>query len=146
MVSAFFLWWFGLRCISVHVAGTGLLITSYFEGPEAINLPRRRDRCIQNDPARQDRYSEELLLFWWLFIIDMITMNIVIKEGSGLRARDVIMVGTRMLWENGWSLRGRIMVGTWMLCQSRWGLRGRYHGWDIYAPPKRMGCGWTLES
>ena len=65
---------------------------------------------------------------------------------------DDIMVGTWMLWQNGWGsgwtiswlghgCSGRtdgvwvddIMVGTWMLWQNGWGLGGRYHGWDMDA-------------
>ena len=43
---------------------------------------------------------------------------------------DVIMVGTRMLWQNGW------------------GLGGRYHCWDMDAlaeRSERMGSEWTLS-
>ena len=32
-----------------------------------------------------------------------------------------------------------IMVGTWMLWQNGWGLGGRYHGWDMDALAERMG-------
>ena len=38
-----------------------------------------------------------------------------------------------------------IMVGTWMLWQNGWGLGGRYHGWDLDALAKRLGSGWTLS-
>ena len=41
-----------------------------------------------------------------------------------------------------------IMVGTWMLWQNGWGLGGRYHGWDMDAlaeRSERMGSGWTLS-
>eukprot|EP00439_Symbiodinium_sp_Y106_P075109 s1559_g14.t2 len=65
------------------------------------------------------------------------------------------MVGTWMLWQNGWDLGGRyhggavwvddIMVGTWMLWQDGWGLGGRYHGWDLDALAERMGSGWTIS-
>ena len=66
---------------------------------------------------------------------------------------DVIMVGTRMLCGNGWSLCGRyhgwlghgcsvgmdgvcvdvIMIGTRMLCGNGWSLCARHHGWDMDA-------------
>ena len=38
-----------------------------------------------------------------------------------------------------------IMVGTWMLWQNGWGLGGRYHGWDLDALAERMGSGWTIS-
>ena len=37
------------------------------------------------------------------------------------------------------------MVGTWMLWQNGWGLGGRYHGWDLDALAERMGSGWTIS-
>ena len=64
---------------------------------------------------------------------------------------DDIMVGTWMLWQNGWGLGGNhdivhdIMVGTWMLWQNGCGLGGRYHGWDLDALAERMGFGWTIS-
>ena len=80
---------------------------------------------------------------------------------------DDIMVGTWMLWQNGWGPMGSgwtiswlgpgcsgrtdgvwvddIMVGTWMLWQNGWGLGGRYHGWDLDALAERMGFGWTIS-
>ena len=43
------------------------------------------------------------------------------------------MVGTWMLWQNGWGLGGPYHGCTWMLWLSGWGLGGRYHGWDMDA-------------
>ena len=33
------------------------------------------------------------------------------------------------------------MVGTWMLWQNGWGLGGRYHDWELDALAVRMGSG-----
>ena len=37
------------------------------------------------------------------------------------------------------------MVGTWMLWQNGWGVGGRYYGWDLDALAERMGSGWTIS-
>ena len=58
---------------------------------------------------------------------------------------DDIVVGTWMLWQNGWDLGGRYHGGTWMLWQNGCGLGGRYHGWDLDALAERMGSGWTIS-
>ena len=58
---------------------------------------------------------------------------------------DDIMVGTWMLWQNGWDLGGRYHGGTWMLWQNGCGLGGRYHGWDLDDLAERMGSGWTIS-
>ena len=41
-----------------------------------------------------------------------------------------------------------VLVGTWMLWQNGWGLGGRYRGWDmdgLDALAERTGSGWTLS-
>eukprot|EP00439_Symbiodinium_sp_Y106_P036106 s1490_g4.t1 len=82
------------------------------------------------------------------------------RMGSGWTL--IIMVGTWMLWQNGWGLGGRYHVwdtdalaermrfgwtlsGTWMLWQNGRGLGGRCHGWDLDALAERKGSGWTLS-